>query len=99
MTGITPAQRAIIGAILKAKLPEGAAVSVFGSRATDRTKPYSDLDLLIDAGRRLNLDEMAALADAFSESDLPWKVDLLDRHAADPSFLRIIEPQCMKFDA
>ena len=38
---------------------------------------YSDLDLAIDAGRRLSLDE---LAEAFSDSDLPYKVDLIDWH-------------------
>jgi hypothetical protein len=34
---------------------------------------FSDLDLAIDAGRRLTLDEVASLAEAFSESDLPYK--------------------------
>jgi len=32
---------------------------------------YSDLDLAIDAGRRLTLDEIAGLTEAFSDSDLP----------------------------
>jgi predicted nucleotidyltransferase len=50
---------------------------------------YSDLDLAIDAGRGLTLDEIAGLAEAFSDSDLPYKVDLAywhnieDRLAAD----------------
>jgi type I restriction enzyme S subunit len=33
----------------------------------------------------------AALADAFSASDLPWKVDLVDWVRASESFRRIIE--------
>jgi hypothetical protein len=27
-----------------------------------------------------------------TESDLPWKVDVIDRHATKPEFLRVIEP-------
>jgi predicted nucleotidyltransferase len=51
---------------------------VFGSRATGRARRYSDLDLAIDAGRPLTLDEIAGLAEAFSDSDLPYKVDIVD---------------------
>jgi hypothetical protein len=39
--------------------------------------------LAIDAGRRLTLDEIAELAEAFSDSDLPYKVDLVDWHDID----------------
>jgi predicted nucleotidyltransferase len=64
--------------ILHVHLPASAKVWVFGSRVTGRTRRYSDLDLAIDAGRRLTLDEIATLAEAFSDSDLPYKVDLVD---------------------
>ncbi len=63
---------------------------MFGSRATGRARRYSDLDLVIDAGRRLTLDETARLAEAFSESDLPYRVDVVDWQAADESFRRLI---------
>ncbi len=56
---------------------------MFGSRATGRARRYSDLDLAIDAGRRLSLDELAELAEAFSDSDLPYKVDFIDWHNVD----------------
>jgi predicted nucleotidyltransferase len=51
---------------------------MFGSRATGRARRYSDLDLAIDAGRPLTLDEIGGLTEAFSESDLPYKVDIVD---------------------
>jgi uncharacterized protein len=35
-------------------------------------------DLTVDAGRPLTLDELARLAEAFRESDLPYRVDLVD---------------------
>jgi type I restriction enzyme S subunit len=33
----------------------------------------------------------AALTEAFAESDLPWKVDVLDGCSVSPSFRQIIE--------
>jgi predicted nucleotidyltransferase len=64
--------------VLRSHLPQSAKAWVFGSRATGRARHYSDLDLAIDAGRRLTLDETARLAEAFSDSDLPYKVDVVD---------------------
>jgi predicted nucleotidyltransferase len=90
---LEPAHLALVSGILRGHLPAGARIFVFGSRALARAKPCSDLDLLIDAGRPLSLDERAALADAFSESDLPFRVDLADRHRVEDWFLRIVEPE------
>jgi predicted nucleotidyltransferase len=74
-----PAQhRRLVLNILRANLPKSTKVWVFGSRATGGARRYSDLDLAINAGRPLALDEIARLAEAFSDSDLPYKVDLAD---------------------
>jgi uncharacterized protein len=64
--------------ILHTHLPPATKAWVFGSRVTGRARRYSDLDLAIDAGRRLTLDEMARLSEAFSDSDLPYRVDFID---------------------
>ena len=72
--------RRLVLNILRANLPQSGSAWVFGSRAIGRARRYSDLDLAIDAGRRLTLDEIAKLTEAFSDSDLPYKVDLLDWH-------------------
>jgi predicted nucleotidyltransferase len=72
--------RRLVLNILRAHLPPSKKAWVFGSRATGRARRYSDLDLAIDAGRRLTLDETARLSEAFSESDLPYRVDLVDWH-------------------
>ena len=56
-----------------------AIVSVFGSRATNRAKKYSDLDLIIDlSGKSVPEQTMVALAYDFEESLLPFKVDIID---------------------
>jgi uncharacterized protein len=66
--------------VLSAHLPKSNKAWVFGSRVTGRARRYSDLDLAINAGRRLTLDEFAKLTEAFGESDLPYEVDLIDWH-------------------
>jgi predicted nucleotidyltransferase len=76
--------------ILRANLPQSTKVWVFGSRATGRARRYSDLDLAIDAGRPLGLDEIAGLTEAFSDSDLPYKVDLADWHNIDARWRQTI---------
>jgi predicted nucleotidyltransferase len=84
------AQLAMVTAILARHVPN-AVVWAFGSRATGRSKKYSDLDLCIKASHPLSLDVMSALAEDFSESDLPWKVDLVDWHSISDAFKAIID--------
>ncbi len=90
---MTPEHRRLAAGILRAHLPQDATVWVFGSRATGRARRYSDLDLAIDAGRPLSLDETAALAEAFSDSDLPYRVDIVDWHAIGADFVRLIDAE------
>jgi predicted nucleotidyltransferase len=87
---ITPEHRQLVIDILREYLPSGAAVWVFGSRATGRARRYSDLDLAIDAGRQLSLDETGALAEAFSDSDLPYRVDIVDWQMISEGFRQLI---------
>jgi predicted nucleotidyltransferase len=82
--------RRLVLDILHANLPPGTDAWVFGSRATGRARRYSDLDLAIDAGRPLTLDEIAALTEAFSDSDLPYAVDFADWHNMDARWRQII---------
>ena len=69
----------------------GHEVWAFGSRAKGTAKPYSDLDLAIITTEPLSLKQGAALADAFVDSELPWRVDIVDWSTTDPAFRRIIE--------
>lgn len=72
--------------ILRTHLPSGMRVRVFGSRARQTARPGSDLDLLIEAERRLTSLERALLADAFEESDLPFRVDLVEELSLSSAF-------------
>lgn len=66
-------------------------VWAFGSRAKGGAKPHSDLDLAIISNTPLPLKIGARLADDFSESDLPWRVDVVDWATTQPAFRKIIE--------
>lgn len=87
---ITAEQWAIVKDILLRHVPQ-YTVWAFGSRARRTAKPYSDLDLAIVTDHPLSLDARAALADCFSESALPWKVDIVDWAATSEPFRKIIE--------
>ena len=56
----------------------GANAAARGARATGRTRPFSDLDLLLLEPPRLIWTQSAALSDAFEASDLPFCVDVLE---------------------
>lgn len=95
MNGVPPValsadQLAMAKAILVRHVPD-ANVWIFGSRATGKAKEYSDLDLCIKANQALGLDVMSAMAEDFSVSDLPWKVDIVDWFSVSDSFKAIIE--------
>lgn len=83
-------ERRLVVEVLRANLPPEAKVWVFGSRVSVRARRYSDLDLAIDCGRPLSLDEASILREAFTESDLSYKVDFVDWHSIDDGFRRLI---------
>jgi uncharacterized protein len=75
------------------KYVPGYEVWVFGSRITKKVKPFSDLDLAIITEKPLPALTMALIKETFSESDLPFKVDILDWSQLDESFKQIINNQ------
>ncbi|MDG6095707.1 nucleotidyltransferase domain-containing protein [Acetobacter sp. AN02] len=86
---ITSEERAIVLRILNDIVPD-REMRAFGSRVTGKAKPFSDLDLAVMGDEPLPLETRAQLEEAFSESDLPWKVDVLDWAQVDDQFKRII---------
>jgi predicted nucleotidyltransferase len=80
----------IVMAILKQYVSH-CQVLAFGSRVNGSAKKHSDLDLAIISTKPLNLDTLADLSDAFSESDLNIRVDIVDFLRVDKSFQDIIK--------
>jgi predicted nucleotidyltransferase len=88
---IRPEHLKIVEDILKKHLSVNATVWVFGSRAKNSARKFSDLDLAVDAGRPLSNQVMTELAFDFEESDLPYKVDVIDWHKIKENFKNLIE--------
>jgi type I restriction enzyme S subunit len=80
----------LVQAILRAHVPD-RDVWAFGSRSKWQAKDYSDLDLCIVGDTPLDFKVLGRLDEEFSESDLPYKVDVLDWAITSTSFQKIIE--------
>jgi type I restriction enzyme S subunit len=86
---IRPEHWEIVRRILEKHVPD-KEIWGFGSRATRKAREYSDLDLAIISKEPLPFSVLGALAEDFSDSDLPWKVDVLDWATTSEAFRTII---------
>ena len=82
---LQPEHAQIVRKVFGAVLP-GAQVWVFGSRATGKARPFSDLDLLVTQPPKLTWAQRADLSDAFEESALPFLVDVVPISELAPGF-------------
>jgi len=73
---------------------KGHEVRAFGSRVTgEKLKKFSDLDLVIMTKEPLNIRQRARIKDAFTLSDLPFRVDVLDWSSVSDDFRKFIEQE------
>jgi type I restriction enzyme S subunit len=89
MIDISPEHLQIALNILSRIVPE-CEVRAFGSRFKWTAKDYSDLDLALVGDGKLPLKKLSAIKIAFEESDLPYRVDVLDWHSISPEFQKVI---------
>ncbi len=94
MIDLSPGHLAIVTRILAEHVPDCEA-RAFGSRATWTAKDHSDLDLAIVGEGPLPPLTLARLQEAFEESPLPVRVDVVDWHAIADSFREAIEADCV----
>lgn len=87
---LNPHDLEIVLAILQKFVPD-REVWAFGSRVKWTAKPFSDLDLAIVGEQPLQISIAADLAEAFDESELPIKVDVVDWATTSDAFRKIIE--------
>ncbi|MFH1310430.1 MAG: nucleotidyltransferase domain-containing protein [Candidatus Omnitrophota bacterium] len=76
--------------ILKKHIPD-YEVRVFGSRVNGVVKKYSDLDLAVTGKTKLPKKTLYLLREAFEESDLPFRVEVMDWQIISDEFKKIIE--------
>ena len=86
---LLPRELEIVCGILERHVPD-REVWAFGSRAKGTARPYSDLDLAVLGDQPLALSVRADLAKGFSESDLPFEVDVVDWATTSERFRQII---------
>lgn len=66
-------------------------VRVFGSRIEGKARDFSDLDLALVGEEKLDWRRIERLKDAFSASDLPMTVDVIDWYAISDEFRTVIK--------
>ena len=88
-----------VTAILRAQVPE-YAVWAFGSRVHGRNlKPHSDLDLAILTDQPLSPARVLDLQQACADSDLPFRVDIIDWAAISAEFREVIRDTHIELQA
>ena len=92
---VSSVELVIVHSILACFIPE-RAVWAFGSRVNGKAKKFSDLDLAILGEEPLSIAKSADLREAFEESDLPYKVDLVDWASTSAIFRNIIQANYYK---
>jgi len=84
-------------AILKQHFSNGRVLA-FGSRCKNTHKKFSDLDLAFikHDGTSLEINEWGRLKEAFEESDLVFRVDVVDYWGTTDNFRKIIDECCVQ---
>ena len=97
MIDLAPEHLEMIRRILADHVPD-CKVRAFGSRVDGTARDYSDLDLVIVGKERLDPKRFRHLKEAFEESHLPFRVDVLDWRALSKNFRDSIEKKCEVFE-
>lgn len=97
MINISRKDADIIRKILRTHVPE-CAVWAFGSRVTGNAEPYSDLDLAIIGNTKIERHVMVRLKEAFENSTLNYRVDIIDWQTTSDSFRNIIKAAYEPFE-
>ena len=88
---VRPADLDTVRRILREHVP-ALEVHAFGSRVAWNARETSDLDLALMTAKPLSIDRTARLRAAFTDSDLPFRVDIVDWATISQSFRqRILE--------
>ena len=92
MKGLTREEEKIVSGIVL-ELAADCDVFAFGSRVRGTHRETSDLDLAfaLPNGERLPFGRIGDIKEAFSESDIVFRVDVLDYNGVEPYFRKIID--------
>jgi predicted nucleotidyltransferase len=86
---IRPAQVRTLLDIVHAHFPL-VEVRLFGSQARGDARNWSDVDIALVGEGPLEIGAILRLRDALEESDLPFRVDVVDWHRTAPGFREML---------
>jgi len=66
--------------IISVLIPE-AKIYLFGSRARGNYKKYSDIDIALDVGKPLPIQDVDEVKSMLNESNITYLIDVLDFHS------------------
>ena len=72
-------------------------IVVFGSRIKGTQQKFSDLDICLKAKDSMEIIDIAELKETFSDSDVPFIVDIVDYQNLSAGFKKIIDTQGINF--
>ena len=95
MINITDYERKIVLDIIKKFIPN-CTVKIFGSRCNGKNKIYSDLDMAIISAdkNKIPLKLLGQIKNAFEESNLNFRVDVLDWYRVSDDFKKVVDSNC-----
>ena len=97
MIDISDQHLTLVKQILHTFVPH-ATIWVFGSRIQGTAKPYSDLDLVMIDQQKIPQKTYYQIMDAFEESELPFRVDVLDWYRISEEFRCLIQSKHVVID-
>lgn len=97
MIAIEKEQLEIVRKILKNNVPN-AEIRIFGSRYKHTNKEYSDIDIAIVQKEKISLEVYSKMKEEFEESNLKYRVDLVDWNTISEEFKKIIEEGYYKLE-
>ncbi|PIU55496.1 MAG: nucleotidyltransferase domain-containing protein [Deltaproteobacteria bacterium CG07_land_8_20_14_0_80_38_7] len=93
---LTNKEKAIVISILRQLLPSNVEIFFFGSRIDGTSRRASDLDILLKGATQIDLGLIAMVREKMEESNLPFKVDILDYHSCSQEMLKNISSNIIK---
>lgn len=87
----------LLRSILRRHFPT-LPIWAFGSRVTGTAKPYSDIDLVLHSETPISMRALACLEEDLADSDLPFRVDVVDWNSLPPTLRAHIEGSHFEFD-
>jgi predicted nucleotidyltransferase len=82
-------EKAIKDVVFRFINPDEYKIFIFGSRATGKAGKFSDYDVGIMGKKPVAWETISFIKEAFEESDLPFRVDVVDFFSVSNKFRKI----------